>query len=272
LMRAACTLAHSFRAIEGASRREPFNAVIAVATTVYVCFAALQWCTMRDQLRQMQSSSTQTDNMIAALQNQAASLSGQLASMKAFQRAFLSIETILDSTYDSGAVPKHYMRFVYVNSGNTPTRNLSIEIACIPKESINPVPFDFSDPALSSRGEMLVPPHGRVVQGGCPIAEDQMAAYAHGASNLFLVARATYGDVSDPHPHHRTEYCAIFHGLVANPLVQGASAPSVRYVPNVNLQICNQHNCADEECERQDNEAAQLHGAPSSAPAPKTPP
>jgi hypothetical protein len=124
LMRAACTLAHSFRAIEGASRREPFNAVIAVATTVYVCFAALQWCTMRDQLRQMQSSSTQTDNMIAALQNQAASLSGQLASMKAFQRAFLSIETILDSTYDSGAVPKHYMRFVYVNSGNTPTRNL----------------------------------------------------------------------------------------------------------------------------------------------------
>src|SRR5260370_42540302 len=82
---------------------------------------------MQGQLDEMRSASGQTDKTIVALNSQAASLEGQLASLKAFQRAFVIIptpvvQTVIDPRNQNRA---HKPLFIWENSGVTPTRNLT---------------------------------------------------------------------------------------------------------------------------------------------------
>jgi hypothetical protein len=220
--------------------------VIAVLTLIYVLFAGAQWWTMRGQLGEMKSSSGQTDETIRALKEQANTMDAQLATIKSFQRAFVTIrDPIMESSYNPGTSPHHVLEFVWENSGNTPTRNLTVRIACIPADGADPAQFRFDDPKLT--GSFLLPPKGVVVQGDCPITYDEMVVYAHRTKNLTIIARATYGDISDPTPTHITEYCAMLHGLVGNP-VEGMAPGQQRAIRNTSMEVCRTHNCADEEC------------------------
>jgi hypothetical protein len=239
----------TFLQAAGRCLRSYSGAFTMVATVAYVIVAGFQLSAMRGQLKEMKGTSVQTDKTIVALNDQAGSLKAQLAALRAFQRAFVAINAFLESAYDVGQPPHHTLHFMWGNSGNTPTRNLTIKLGCVSSDPGSVPAFNF-DPKLTS--STLILPKGLVTQGACTISHDEMVEYAQHWKNLFVIAEADYGDISDPNPTHVTQYCAILHGLRRNPLdMQPAGGVQMFAAPNVSMEQCSLHNCADEECRRQ---------------------
>jgi hypothetical protein len=225
-----------------------WTAALAFVGIVTAIILGLQLNAMRGQLSEVKAAGQQTDKTIVALNNQADSLKGQLDSLRAFQRAFVIIpDPILHTLINPAIQSRSYtVAFAWENSGTTPTRNLITKNRCVERDNPQDLVFEFRNEDIF---HSLLGPKQQIFAGRChSFTPEEMTAYAQRTKHFFAIAEALYGDVSDPTPRHITRFCSALHGFT-NAIRPGEPPTSER---NVSWESCDRHNCADEECTRED--------------------
>jgi hypothetical protein len=137
------------------------------------------------------------------------------------------------------------------NSGDTPTKNMTMHSECVLRIAPLPTDFDFNYPTTET-GTALIPPNTEAGGGLAPrypgpaITPQDILDVQAGQKFLYLWGWARYFDVFPDTPQHITRFCWQILPL-GDPF---AYDPKV--VPQ-NLTFPNVHhlrgNCADEECQ-----------------------
>jgi hypothetical protein len=132
------------------------------------------------------------------------------------------------------------IQLVLSNSGNTPTKNFTGLIRCVPSVEALSEPW-----ALLHNGTAPEPvpnfimPHGNAFMT-CTFPADQMVQVQDGKLHAYVLADITYRDRVDPNASHRTE----FEYEVATVTLD----PDKGQWGGASLTPKGKHNCADEEC------------------------
>jgi len=197
------------------------------------------------------------------------------------QRAFMFVRGVdLEKIPNSlsgdftGPFPMIWLaRVKWENSGNTPTKDLTISSNCLTSSEQTEDPYSISDPASpfyslrKSENRFLFGPKQVNYAGACFLspADIMLNQFAPTALRIFVFGTAKYRDAIGSNigsnKIHRTDFC--YHLRLTGNFEAG-----IRDVPGaapltINSYSCAKHNCADEECEKEDRDAA----APDPGPA-----
>ena len=173
------------------------------------------------------------------------------------QRAFTY--TALTQTYFSpDAINPQAINFLFnpTNSGNTPTRNLTVFYKCVPAAE------DVQEPwvLLYQGGETIrqipqfIGPHasGPVA---CSFPIEQIKSMVDGKLFGFVMIDVTYHDRLDVEPVHKTHTALRLSNIVYKPAQPAAGTLPPGQPPQIApaqfltvLEPRGRHNCADEEC------------------------
>ena len=234
----------------------------------------------RQQTIDIQKSFGKTDEALAAANRlanaaaQSANESRQLAreaaaanaisqeALVGVQRAFMfpkgvDLEQLTDAraTGDiTGTKPVAWIaRVKWENSGNTPTRNLTVAWRCLYSfDQINdpwgfvPKKGDKSKGLVTGEVRSVFGPKQTEYAGACGIPPIALLLHQLGAYNYYVFGIATYNDVLSPKRVHRTEFCYALK-ITGNIETGWRDAPSVAPLTS-EAYACQKHNCADEEC------------------------
>jgi hypothetical protein len=155
-------------------------------------------------------------------------------------------------TKESGEYEWHF-RAQWQNSGDTPTKNMTMFAECEVRTSVPPPGFDFDHPTVqpgtafiapkSSLGGGLVPTPGRAAVS----AQDILDAQAN-RKFIYMWGWAKYNDVFPGTPNHVTRFCWLLTPIgdpkAFSPSAKPGEAGSLSF-PNV---YHTEGNCADDEC------------------------
>ena len=181
------------------------------------------------QLKEMKSSSAQTDQSIAELRK-------QNHAFNSVQRAFVFPivgSIVFTYVYDVGwsIVP------IWRNSGNTPAVDLNVETHCVISNNNDP----FYNISRSVRSNRLLAPHQDITGTLCHFDENQINIINNriGYGYVWLVANYNdvFGDI------HTTEVCIKIMSIAGDISKKEAQLGTVG-------GPCPWHNCADEECKK----------------------
>jgi hypothetical protein len=169
---------------------------------------------------------------------------GTLDEMQAEQRpfAFISGMKIIPNQGMLGKNLTWFSVVTWENSGNAPTRHLTVTYACpsYPDPDADPyVPPYGTLPWRPTR--LFLGPKATANYGGCQYAPETMAATLAGKYRTYELAVAIYEDSSGK--AHLTEYCANIIPGSGDWLISVRGA-----VPSYITDSCPVHNCADDEC------------------------
>jgi hypothetical protein len=160
------------------------------------------------------------------------------------QRAFVFLGDVTATVIGNNTVDFY---FPMENSGTTPTKDMRLHISY--QWGPKPLPDNFDFPDLWSPGSphvnrhTLLSPKGKIGQHVGPISLPIVQAAIHRQTHLYFWGWAKYHDVFQDTPLHVTKFCSEFV-----PLGQGEeSAPAVTML-RFTLEMCERHNCYDEEC------------------------
>ncbi|MBI1776056.1 MAG: hypothetical protein HYR63_11985 [Proteobacteria bacterium] len=167
------------------------------------------------------------------------------------QRAFISASfvPIANLNPETGEITNWGFRTIWTNSGDTPTRLLINHINLQPRDDELPPDWDFPDywpaempPSKRSAIFLSAPPHGTVnghdVYTSMQVIEQVIAKKKF----LYLWGWATYSDVFPNTKKHVTRF-AVQVVIGGNPRDREHVSFQFPYIA--------QHNCSDEECDRQ---------------------
>jgi len=186
----------------------------------------------------------------------AAEKSAEIArdAMIAGERAFV-FTTSITGYYDVDSAGLYHRRFrpLWKNSGDTPTRKMTMHSACELRTTVLPPGFDF-DYATVETGTALIPPNTEIGGSLAPRLQDRAISpqdildVQAGNKLLYFWGWAKYRDVFADTPDHITRFC--FRVLpLGNPLtyVPGVMPPQQGGVgfPTVHHT---EGNCSDDEC------------------------
>ncbi len=160
------------------------------------------------------------------------------------------------------------------NSGNTPTRDLVITTNCLiswsgpieePYKITEADSKDLTKGHLFSKNEVsfVFGPKQSAYAGVC--VYDPLSAIFNfmlmNAVNFYIFGDAAYHDLLDPKKIHVTKFCFIIL-ITGNPEADYEDPKGPRTEPlNGTAGFCPKHNCADEECKRED-EALSTQASP----------
>lgn len=138
------------------------------------------------------------------------------------------------------------LRPSWINSGNTPTRGLSIQVAYHLGDA--PIPESFAFGYVGDRRPAMIRPNGLIEGMHYIVKGEDLQAVKARTKHLFVWGTATYNDVFEGTPQHVTRFCCYVANVTGDPL-----QPWHKDDNPVDLVWANyhQHNCADEDCERQ---------------------
>jgi hypothetical protein len=141
------------------------------------------------------------------------------------------------------------------NSGETPTRNMTMHVECEVRTQSLPPGFDF-DTATSPPGRGIITPKAGIQGGLCPLPgqpaitpQDILDSQAN-QKFIYIWGWIRYNDVFPRTPQHITRYCWLVV-VTGNPLTFIPNTPGQPPTPGT-LHFSSIHhtegNCADEEC------------------------
>jgi hypothetical protein len=159
--------------------------------------------------------------------------------MIAGQRAFIFVDTYNWQPADdrSGWGVSLFVE----NSGNTPVKNLNIDLSCPQGREIVDDPLN--TPKLEGPSvhlKRVLGPKQKTTGGTCIFDMAAMQDFQRKGWLLYIVLQAHYEDIFGE--KHTTEFCDVIFGLGGN-LKTGNSLSS-------SSTPCRTHNCADEECDK----------------------
>jgi hypothetical protein len=172
--------------------------------------------------------------------------------MVAGQRAFVFAVNVV-GLWDLDPATQQYnwrLRALIRNSGNTPTKNLTMHTSCLLLNHELPKNFDFDSNMTAKIGTGLLGPKADGFGGVAPVSPEpaltpqDLIDVQKGRKWLYFMGWLRYHDVFPETPQHITRYCwlvtpsgdpTIF--TPANP--SGVTFPSIHHFEG---------NCADDEC------------------------
>jgi hypothetical protein len=173
-----------------------------------------------------------------------------LTALQSIQRAFLFIETpeIVRSLGSQG-VESIVFRFVWKNSGTTPTRHMTTHVSSQYFPAGLPREFSFPDWwSLNAEAHINTPvtagPHGEAGIEAAPIPANEVGALLSRRTRLYFWGWAKYHDIFEGTPEHITKFCMELVGFHGDPLSPSQSGAAI-------MNNCPVHNCYDDECEKQ---------------------
>ena len=176
-------------------------------------------------------------------------------SMIAGERAFVFAKDVR-AYYEFDKTTNQYnwrFRPIWENSGDTPTKNMTMHTRCMLLDDPLPPGFNF-DENTTITGKALIPPRSTIDGGISPthpaqaISPQDIADVQSGEKILYLWGWARYSDVFPNTQQHITRFCWFLTPLgdpfayVAGkipPDTGGVSFPSLHH---------SEGNCADDEC------------------------
>ena len=146
------------------------------------------------------------------------------------------------------------------NSGNTPSKNLTIDSTCLVvfKPVVDPERVREGDENLIQTysiadQKLLIGPKESSSAGFCMYAPNTLLGSKLFDQQLYVFGTAKYADILSPDVQHRTEFC--FHMIVEttefdilSDLKKKVMPPPVVLPTSIKAIPCNSHNCADDEC------------------------
>ena len=171
--------------------------------------------------------------------HQEAILNRQTGDDEITNRAFVFVDGLLPlSRMQDPEGLKYLVSIKFTNSGNTPTRHLTLQANCVPEGPDSSNPFGVLAAHPMERVPTLIGPHA-TVQAGCTFAIPVIDAMKTSQRKSYIVGRIDYQDAFDANYWHKTEFKLQIMALATDPKgnVTGLSINSV-----------GKHNCADEEC------------------------
>jgi hypothetical protein len=165
----------------------------------------------------------------------------------AIQRAFVFVETTKWQPFKEPAGNDVVAWNVYPhweNSGNTPTRDLEVQVYCPVSDTPVDDPTMLKSSSAIRTGSRLLGPKQTVVGGGCHIGTSDLALIMQRRKQMYLVAEAHYRDIFDSTKPHVTKYCVQFVSITGD-LQKGGDDFTVISAPCSAVP-----DCADDECEK----------------------
>jgi hypothetical protein len=159
------------------------------------------------------------------------------------QRAFLFVSetTVLPTITNDG---KQTLRIFpkWMNSGDTPTKNLQIFSFC----EVDANSFDFRNPKNPTAD--IIGPKQTKANGNCDAIPGTIELKSGIVGSFAVGAKAVYYDIFDRNIKHVSEFCATF------PITQiyNARDGTVTMSAGGTFTYCPKHNCADDECPAED--------------------
>lgn len=141
------------------------------------------------------------------------------------------------------------MRARWINTGSTPTRDLTVNgDVCTGVEQISE-DFDFTIPEARKIPAMIRPHSGRIEGRPFRISAEELALVQRGIRHLFVWGVVKYGDVFEGTPSHVTRFCCYAASITGDPM-----KPFDEKANPVNIVFLHwyKHNCVDEDCATQD--------------------
>lgn len=190
---------------------------------------------------------------IAARDNaDAATASGEISrlAMIAGNRAYVHHQEIkMISHYDENK-GQIFWRITprWINSGNTPARNLEIYTSYELGDSLLPDDFPFIIPSDIKRLPMNLAPKGLIGGMSKDIPGREVLAIKEGRKHLYIWGVARYHDVFPNTSPHVTKFCTFSGSVVGDPLVHWSDSNKVE----ITFMTHNRHNCTDDDCENQE--------------------
>jgi hypothetical protein len=187
-----------------------YTLVLAVLTGVLAASTIglwiVTWRASASQARDMKASIAASEKSVEIASN----------AMVAGERAFL-FATGFEQFYELDTTTGHFnWRFkpIWRNSGNTPTKELTISTICEIGASTLPDDFDFDIPSGIVGGGLLGPKYENL--GGiappyplAPVTTEDLLAAQNGTKYIYLIGWAKYRDVFPNTDAHITRFCWI---------------------------------------------------------------
>jgi hypothetical protein len=140
-------------------------------------------------------------------------------------------------------------RPIWKNSGDTPTRNMTMYTQCMVRDSVLPAGFDFDFP-VASFGRALIPPNADLSGGLAPgppepgITPQDIVDSQQGKKWIYILGWARYSDVFAGSPPHITRFCWHITPL-GDPTKYNPDGTGKLTFPVIHHA---EGNCADDEC------------------------
>jgi hypothetical protein len=159
-------------------------------------------------------------------------------------RPYVNIAT--GALYNSSpheATPEWHLPIEVENNGATQTKGAVSELWCVPDSFVNDDPMKN---AGAGRIQRFFGPKQKSGIGSCVYTPDELDEAKSNASHLHVAAKIIYTDTLGGEIPHITEFCVELVGIKGN-----FSKPEGGAISTL---VCNSHNCADDECPKEDLE------------------
>jgi len=140
------------------------------------------------------------------------------------------------------------LHILWQNSGNTPTRDLTLYSCRHLMPGDIPEDYGFLPEADTKYIPIQIPPKGQIAGEKFDVTSEQIQSVIEGKSNLYVWGIATYKDVFSPATgNHITRCCHLIDRfcITGNPRISPDDEDNgLRILP----KLYGNHNCADDEC------------------------
>ena len=165
--------------------------------------------------------------------------------MEAGDRAYVHHNGVRQTSHAEAGTGRIFLRLrpSWVNTGNTPTRQMRNFVAYELLDAPLPDDYRFPTPDLSSLPITGIPPKGSVEAGFRDYLGEEMVAVREGTKHLYIWGVTVYRDVFPDTPLRVTKFCLrATSGGMGDQLISEDSTGEINFV------FHSRHNCADEDC------------------------
>jgi hypothetical protein len=182
-----------------------------VAIIVYTVFAKQQWGAM-DKANSITREAAEAAKMSASIAKDA---------LTKLQRPFIFIQGFpdhrrWDNLPDGRPSNVSYRVWaVLMNSGTTPTRDMTLVVEYSLQEKPLPAGFDF--PFSVQPAPVMIGPQGLLNTAVGAITADDLLAVRNGSKHFYLWGKASYRDIFDDTPVHHLLFCYYLTNVLGDP-------------------------------------------------------
>lgn len=217
--------------------------------------AAVQTVAVSNRVADAAAEGTAESRRLADSAAQATEINRQ--TLVAVQRPFMFVKDVEFVKFMDSLT--FHVRVMWENSGNTPTKDLTVENGCVFSDTLLSDPYNTPEatfwgqksPRQLHKYQMFVGPKQSTYAVGClfptflQVLNQAFMNTLLPNEHIYLIGRAEYRDTLNPDYLHITEYCRM---VVAMTIDDKLSHMTGDTIP------CVEHNCADEECRKREAE------------------
>lgn len=223
-----------------------FTLTLAIVASGQIALFFVQLRLIRESLDDAKLAATAAKDGAAAAEK-----SANIAetAMTSSERAFVYLDTFRWVSHLGLSKNRYYWEIVpiWINTGNTPTRRLNIDVCYDLRETPLPDDFSFPDHRAEQTILVMIRPRGGTA-GSIPyeIWDEDLIAVRDGKKYFYVWGSAEYHDVFENTEKHITRFCAFIREVTGDP----TQAWDEKTNPvGIVFKMHDRHNCADEDCD-----------------------